>query len=46
MCRRLKLKEITWDGKDTKKELREDRTKEGKVRVGLVKEIRHLGGKQ
>lgn len=32
--------------KDTKKELREDRTKEGKVRVGLVKEIRHLGRKQ
>lgn len=37
MCKTLKLKEITWHGKDRKKELREDRTKEGEVKVGLGK---------
>jgi len=45
MCKRLKLKEIMWDGKDRKKELREDRTKEGKVRVGPGKRNQISGEK-
>lgn len=45
MCKTLKLKEITWDGKDRKKELKEDRTKGGKVRVGLGKRNQTFGGK-
>lgn len=43
--KRLKLKEITWDGKDRRKELREDRTKEGMVRVGLGKRNQTFGEK-